>query len=98
MGETPEAFHYDYFKLINGKLYYYNHKDKAGPLMTKKGKRKLVGTIADILAKERLLQIGFDIPKGPISPWEYVALNRLEEELPSASDLDKADEIDARAW
>ena len=29
-----------------------------------------------------------------MSPREYVELNRLEEQLPSASDLDKADEIE----
>ena len=34
IGETPEAFHYDYFKLEDGELYF---RDKSTPLKTKKG-------------------------------------------------------------
>ena len=34
MGETLETFHYDYFKLKDGELYY---RGKRKPLMTKGG-------------------------------------------------------------
>ena len=62
--------------------------------MTKEGELRLVEKIVEILGKKRLHQMGFDIPVGPISPREYIALNRLEEKLPSAPDLDKADEME----
>ena len=47
IGETSDEFHYDYFKLEDGELYY---KGKRKPLTTK-GVLKLVGMLADILIK-----------------------------------------------
>ena len=47
IGETPELFHYDYFKLEGGKLYYIGNRK---PLTTE-GKQKSVRMIADILGK-----------------------------------------------
>ena len=47
IGETPELFHYDYFKLENGELYY---RCKNKPLTTK-GVQKSVGMLVDILGK-----------------------------------------------
>ena len=44
IGEIPEEFHYDYFKLKDGELYY---RGKRKPLTTK-GVLKLVGMLADI--------------------------------------------------
>ena len=46
--ETPELFHYDYFKLEGGELYYIGNRK---PLMTE-GKLKSVGMIADMLGKK----------------------------------------------
>ena len=60
IGETPEPFHYDYFKLEGGELYYIGNRN---PLMTE-GKLKLVGMIVNILGKNRLRSPGFDIPRG----------------------------------
>ena len=40
IGETPEPFHYDYFKLEGGELYYIGNRK---PLMTE-GKLKSVGS------------------------------------------------------
>ena len=60
IGETPETFHFDYFKLEDVELY---HRGIRKPLMTK-GELKSVGMIADILGKNRLHDLGFDIPKG----------------------------------
>ena len=45
--ETPELFHYDYFKLEGGKLYYIGNRK---PLTTE-GKLKSVGMLADLLGK-----------------------------------------------
>ena len=49
IGETPELFHYDYFKLEDGELYY---RGSRKPLITE-GKLKSVGMIADILGKSK---------------------------------------------
>ena len=62
IGETPEEFHYDYFKLEDGELYY---RGKRKPLTTK-GILKSVGMLADILGKGGLRNLGFDIPRGKV--------------------------------
>ena len=48
VGETPKKFHYDYFKLKDGELYY---RGSRKPLMTKVV-LKSVGMLADILGKK----------------------------------------------
>ena len=50
IGEIQEPFHYDYFKLKAGELYYIGNRK---PLMTE-GKLKSIGMIVDILGKNRL--------------------------------------------
>ena len=89
-GETPEEFHYDYFKLENGELYY---RGKRKPLMTK-GVLKSVGMLADILGKDGLRSLGFDIPRGKVTARQAVMLNKAAEELPSESDITRADDIE----
>ena len=72
IGETPELFHYDYFKLEGGELYYIGSRK---PLTTE-GKLKSVGMIADILGKNRLHRLGFNIPVGHITAQQAVMLNK----------------------
>ena len=88
--ETPELFHFDYFKLEGGELYYIGNRK---PLMTE-GKLKSVGMLADILGKNRLRRLGFNIPVGKVTTRQAVMLNKAAEELPSASDITKADDIE----
>ena len=88
--ETPELFHYDYFKLEGGELYYIGNRK---PLMTE-GKLKSVGMLVDILGKNRLRRLGFNIPVGKVTAWQAVMLNKAAEELPSASDITKVDDIE----
>ena len=76
IGETPELFHYDYFKLEDGELYY---RGSRKPLSTE-GKLKSVGMIADILGKNRLRRLGFNIPVGRITARQAVMLNEAAEE------------------
>ena len=90
IGETPELFHYDYFKLEGRELYYIGSRK---PLTTE-GKLKSVGMIADILGKNRLCRLGFNIPVGRITARQAVMLNKAEEELPSESDITIPDEIE----
>ena len=89
IGETPELFHYDYFKLEGGELYYIGNKK---PLTTA-GKLKLVGMLADILGKNRLHRLGFNIPVGKVTAWQAVMLNKTAF-LPSESDITGADDIE----
>ena len=67
IGETPELFHYDYFKLEVCIDYIGSRK----PLTTE-GKLKLVGMIADILGKNRLRRLGFNIPVGKLTARQAV--------------------------
>ena len=89
IGETPELFHYDYFKLEDGDLYYIGSRK---PLTTE-GKLKSVGMLADILGKNRRRRLGFNIHVGKLTAWQAVMLNKAAEELPSESDITEADDI-----
>ena len=88
--KTPEPFHYDYFKLEGGELYYIGNRK---PLMTE-GKLRPVGMLADIFGKNRLRRLDFNIPVGKVTAWQAVMLNKAAEELPSASDITKGDDIE----
>ena len=88
IGETPELFHYDYFKLEGRELYYIGSRK---PLTTE-GKLKSVGMLADILGKNRLHRFGFNVPVGKLTAQQPVMLNKAAEELPSESDITKADD------
>ena len=55
---------------------------------------KSVGMLADILGKGGLHSLGFDIPVGKVIAWQAVMLNKAQEELPSESDITKADDIE----
>ena len=58
------------------------------------GKLKSVGMIADILGKNRLRRLGFNIPVGHITARQTVMLNKAAEGLPSESDITGVDDID----
>ena len=90
IGEIPEPFHFDYFKPEGGELYYIGNRK---PLMTER-KLKFVGMIADILGKNRSHRLGFNIPVGKIAARQAVMLNKAAEELPSESDITRADYIE----
>ena len=92
IGEAPELFHYDYFKLEGGELYYIGN---GKPLSTE-GKLKSVGMLADILGKNRLHRLGFNIPVGRITVRQAVMLNKAAEELPSESGITGADDIELK--
>ena len=87
IGETPELFHYDYFELEGGELYYIGSRKS----LTTEGKLKSIGMIADILGKNRLRRLGFNIP---VDKGQAVMLNKAAEELPSESDITNADDTE----
>ena len=86
IGETPEELHYDYFKLEDGELYYRGKR--------KKGVLKLVGMLADILGKGGLRNLGFDITVSKLTARQAVMRKKAAEELPSESDITRADDIE----
>ena len=90
ISETPEEFHYEYFKLKGRELYYIGSRK---PLTTK-GVLKLAGMLTDILGKNRLRNLGFDIPRGKVTSRQAVLLNKAAEELPSESDITKVDDTE----
>ena len=55
----PQKHSTSTISILEMELYY---KDKSPPLTIRKGKLKLVGAIAEILSKEGLRDLGFDIP------------------------------------
>ena len=88
--ETPKLFHSDYFKLEGRELYYIGNRK---PLTTE-GKLKSAGMLADILGKNRLCRLGFNIPVGCITARQDVMLNKAAEELPSESDITGVGDIE----
>ena len=59
-----------------------------------KGKPKSVGMLVDILGKNRLHRLGFNIPVGKVTAQRAVMLNKAAEELPSESDITGVDDIE----
>ena len=84
IGDASELFHYDYFKLEGGELYYIGNRK---PLTTE-GKLKSVGMLVDILDKNRLRRLDFNIPVGHITAQQAVMLNKAAEELTGADDIE----------
>ena len=50
--------------------------------------------LANILGKNRLCRLGFNIAVGKVTAHEAVMLNKAAEELPSGSDITRADDIE----
>ena len=87
---TSDVIHYNNFK-CKGKRLYYRGRDE--PLIKEDGKLKAINKLVSILGKNRLIDLGFDVPKG-LTPQQSVILNEAEEKLPSASDVAEADDIE----
>ena len=73
------VIYYDDFESIRGELYF---KGRDEPL-TRKGLLKPYKSLIRILGKNRIYNLGFNISEWPLSR----ALNKAQEELPSASDI-----------
>ena len=50
--------------------------------------------LADILGKNRLCRLGFNIPVGKITAQQAIMLNNAAEELSSESDITRADDTE----
>ena len=89
--EPPGTINFHNFDLRNGQLYY---KDNVNPLTTKKWELRRVGVLVDRLGKEGLRDLGFDVPVGKITACQFMASYRVGSQLPFASDIAKADDIE----
>ena len=89
--QLPEERHYDMFEIRrNGELYY---KGVDKPLTYNKGRLKTVGKIKKIVGKNRLRALGLGITKGEVTHQQTIALDKADEQMPSTSDIAKADGI-----
>ena len=88
--KNQEVIYYDDFESIRRELYF---KGRDEPL-TRGGRLKPYKPLIRILGKNRIYNLGFDISEWPLSRKHSVALNKAQEELPSASDITKADDIE----
>ena len=61
---------------------------------TKGGNLRSVLIIVKILGKGGHRELGFSIPRAKLMAQQAIMLNRVEEELPSVSDVAKADNIE----
>ena len=85
-----DAIHYDRFRCDDNGLYY---KGRDKPLTNMDGKLKTIGQLETILGQRRLFKLGFDASEWPISK-KVEVLKKAQEELPSRSDIAKADNIE----
>ena len=88
--KNQDVIYYEDFESIRGELYF---KGTEEPLM-RKGCLKPYKTLIRILGKNRIYNLGFDISEWSLSRKQAIALNKAQEELPSASDIDKAGDIE----
>ena len=70
---------------------YFKGRDRP---LTRKGRLKPYKSLIRILGKNRIYNLGFDLSEWPLSRKQAVALNKAQEELPFASDIAKADDIE----
>ena len=73
----------------DGRLYY-----KGKPLMNRNGELKTIGVMADTLGIRGLREMGYNITKTNLKPRFVLDLLEKQAELPSSSEIAKADTID----
>ena len=84
------VIYYDDFESVCREL---DFKGRDEPLM-KKGRLKPYKSLIRISGKDRIYNFGFNVSEWPLSRKQAVALNKAQEELPSASDITKVDDIE----
>ena len=90
IGQTPQAKFIDLFEIRDEELYYKGMKKS----LTTKGRLRTVGQLKTILGKERLRNLGFNIPKSRLSARQATILNKTEADLPTSFGIAKADDLE----
>ena len=80
----------DLFELGEGGRLYY----KGKPLLNRNGELKVIGEILKALDIRGLRKMGFNITKTNLKPQHILDLLEKRVELPSSSDITKADDIE----
>ena len=88
--KNQKVIYCDDFESIRRELYF---KGRDEPL-TRKGRLKPYKSQIRILGKNIIYNLGFDISEWPLSRKQAVAQIKAQEELPSASDITKVDDIE----
>ena len=88
--KNHNVIYYDDFESMRGELYF---KGRDEPLK-RKGRLKPYKSLIRILGKNRIYNLGFNVSEWPLSRKQAIALNKAQKELPSASDITKADHIE----
>ena len=88
--KNQAVIYYDDFESIQGELYFKGRDE----LLTRKRLLKPYKSLIRILGKNRIYSLDFDVSEWPLSRAQAVALNKAQEELPSESDITKADDIE----
>ena len=88
--KNQAVIYYNDFESIREELYF---KGRDEPL-TRKGCLKPYKSLIIISGKNRIYNLGFNVSEWPLSRAQAVALNKSQEELPSASDITKSDDIE----
>ena len=88
--KNQAVIYYDDFESIRGELYFKGRDEH----LSRKGHLKPYKSLIRILGKNRIYNLGFNISEWPLPRAQAVALHKSQEELPSASDITKADDIE----
>ena len=89
LNQNPEVLHYELFD-IRGKDLYFIDFDKP---LTTRGRLKTAKTLVDMLGVKKLREMDFNIPIG-VTARQAAMLNKTAEELPSASAINRANDIE----
>ena len=100
IGKKPNAYHFDLFELRGNSLYYVGPKgDLYKELTIRNGAIRSFGALLGELGMDGFIEMGFPMERGDrkkLTSRKSAMLRRTERELPSASDVTKADEIELK--
>ena len=89
LNQNPEVHHYELFD-IRGKDLFFRDFDKP---LTTEGRLKKAKTLVNMLGAKKLREMDFNIPIG-VTARQAAMLNKTAEELPSASAINRANDIE----
>ena len=100
IGKKPNAYHFDLFELRGNSLYCVGPKgDLYKKLTIRNGAIRNFGALLGELGMDGFIEMGFPMERGDrkkLTSRKSAMLRRTERELPSASDVTKADEIELK--
>ena len=92
--ELVPITHKEFNEFIKGKGFTGRNKYKLKGLKAMFGFKPMITGSPVTISSNGLRRLGFNIPVGHITAWQAVMLNKAAKELPSESDITKADDIE----